>query len=120
MSYSGVRVQERLGPRSTLFARLGLAALALGSLLQIGWTVLFPALYSSLDYSARDYGLLFALTGLMTSVISAAGVGLLIAALVSRGSAGGFGGQGPGGGGSFGGGPGFGAGERPAGPPVAG
>ena len=110
--------RERLGPRSTLFARLGLGALVLGSLLQMGWTVLFPALYSSLNYSPSDYGVAFALIGLMTSVISAAGVGLLIAAVVSRGPAGGFGGPGPGA--SFAGGQAFGAGDRPAGPPLAG
>jgi hypothetical protein len=82
--------RDRLGPRSMLFARLGLGALMLGSLLQFAWTMLIPMLYSSLNYSATRYGIVFGLIGLVTSLISAAGVGLLIAAVVTRGSAPGF------------------------------
>ncbi|MEU8614928.1 hypothetical protein AB0C29_43785 [Actinoplanes sp. NPDC048791] len=85
--------RDRLSPRSMLFARLGLGALLLGSLLQFAWTMLIPVLYSSLDYSATQYGLVFGLIGLITALISAAGVGLLIAAVVTRGSAPGPGGQ---------------------------
>jgi hypothetical protein len=76
--------RRRLGPRSVLFARLGLGTLVLGTLLQWAWTLLIPMLYSSLDYSATRYGVVFGLVGLITSVISAAGVGLLIAAVVTR------------------------------------
>jgi hypothetical protein len=89
--------RDRLSPRSMLFARLGLGALMLGSLLQFAWTMLIPMLYSSLDYSATRYGLVFGLIGLITALISAAGVGLLIAAVVTRGSAPGFAGSVPGG-----------------------
>jgi hypothetical protein len=76
--------RARLGPRSVLFARLGLGALVLGSLLQIAWTLLIPVLYSRLDYSATRYGLLFSGVGLVTALVSAVGVGLLIAAVVTR------------------------------------
>ncbi|MGW4946337.1 hypothetical protein ACWEOZ_32675 [Actinoplanes sp. NPDC004185] len=89
--------RDRLSPRSMLFARLGLGALLLGSLLQFAWTMLVPMLYSSLDYSATQYGIVFGLIGLITALISAAGVGLLIAAVVTRGSAPGFAGPVPGG-----------------------
>ncbi|MEU8232092.1 hypothetical protein AB0C12_21105 [Actinoplanes sp. NPDC048967] len=131
--------RDRLGPRSMLFARLGLGALLLGSLLQFASTMLIPVLYSSLDYSATRYGLVFGLFGLITALISATGVGLLIAAVVTRGSAPGFPGPAPGGqpfagppppGGQGFGGPPFGhtpagdppygAGDRPAGSPFTG
>jgi hypothetical protein len=82
--------RERLGPRGTLLARLGLGALLLASLLQFAWQMLIPVLYESLDYSATQYGIVFGLIGLITSVISAAGVGLLIAAAVSRNPGPGF------------------------------
>lgn len=88
--------RERIGPRSVLLGRLGLGALAVGSVLQIAWTMAIPALYSTLDYSATRYGLLFSVIGLITSLISAAGVGLLIAALVTRGSGRPFDGRGAG------------------------
>ena len=90
--------RERLGPRSVLFARLGLGALAFGSVLQIVWTFLLPTLYSSLDYSVTRYGLLFSAFGLATAVLSAAGVGLLIAALVTRSPGPAYPGQPPAGG----------------------
>jgi hypothetical protein len=101
--------RARLGARSVLFARLGLGALLAGSLLQMAWTMLFPVLYSSLDYPASQYGVLFSLTGLMTSLISAAGVGLLITAVVTRNPGEDFPGDRP-----------FGAGDRPAAPPFTG
>ncbi|WP_344933055.1 hypothetical protein [Actinoplanes nipponensis] len=78
--------RERIGPRRLLFARLGLSVLILGSLLQFAWTLLVPTLYSRLDYSASQYGMLFSAVSLLTAVIFAAGVGLLVAALVSRDS----------------------------------
>ena len=115
--------RARLGPRSVLFARLGLGALALATVLQIAWTILLPTLYSQLDYSVTRYGLLFSGVGLVTALVSAAGIGLLIAAVVSRGSGPGFAGQPPGpfagspyeGGQGFGGGPAPGAGSAPGG-----
>jgi hypothetical protein len=88
-----------LGPRSVLLARLGLGALALGSVLQMVWTLLIPLLYSRLDYSATRYGLVISVFGLLTALISAAGVGLLIAALVTRSPGASYAGQPVGGGG---------------------
>jgi len=88
----------RLGPRSVLLARLGLGALVLGSLLQIAWTLLLPTLYSTLDYSVARYGLLFSGFGLVTALVSTAGVGLLIAAVVTRRPGPGFPGRPPPGG----------------------
>jgi hypothetical protein len=114
--------RRRLGPRSVLFARLGLGALAAGSVLQVAWTMLLPTVYSRLEYSATRYGLLFSGVGLVTSLVSAAGVGLLIVALVTREPGRSFAGPpGPG----FGeppvdhGQP-YGAADRPAGPPFTG
>jgi len=113
-----------LGPRSVLLARLGLAALALSSLLQLAWTMLIPTLYSTLDYSMMRYSLLISVSGLVTSLISAAGVGLLIAAVVSRSPGPAFSGPPPTGGPPFPGPPyqgsqPYGAGDQPAGPPFA-
>ena len=119
--------RARLGPRSVLLARLGLGALMLGSLLQIAWTLLLPLFYSRLDYSATRYGLLISAFGLVTALVSAAGVGLLIVALVTRSPDPAFAGQPPTGGdlrgppfeGSppFNGGQTFGSDGRPAGSP---
>ena len=115
--------RERIGPRSVLFARLGLGGLLLGSLLQLAWTALLPTLYSRLDYSVMRYGLLFSGIGLVTALLSAAGVGLLIAAIVTRSPGPAFAGQPPGGG-PFVGPPydsqPFGAGDRPPGGPFPG
>jgi hypothetical protein len=126
----------RMGPRSALFARLGLAALALSCVLGLAWGLLLPTLYSRLDYSVTQYGLLFSGFGLITALLSAAGIGLLIAAAVSRSPGPGFesgppgGGQGfasgpPGSGQGFapgppGGGQGFAPGPMGGGPPVGG
>ena len=113
-----------LGPRSVLLARLGLGALALGSLLQLAWTMLIPTLYSTLDYSVIRHGLLLSVSGLVTSLISTAGVGLLIAAVVTRSPGPAFAEPPPTGGPPYAGPPyqggqPFGAGDRPAGPPFA-
>jgi hypothetical protein len=76
------------------------------------------------------YSLMFSVSGLVTSLISAAGVGLLIAAVVTRSPGPAFPGQPPPGGPPFAGPPyeggqpyqggqPFGAGDQPAGPPLA-
>jgi hypothetical protein len=90
--------RARLGPRSVLLARLGLGALTLGSVLQIAWTLLLLIFSSRLDYSATRYGLLISGFGLVTALVSAAGVGLLIVALVTRSPDPAFAGQPPTGG----------------------
>jgi hypothetical protein len=115
----------RMGPRSALFARLGLAALALSCVLGLAWGLLLPTLYSRLDYSVTQYGLLFSGFGLITALLSAAGIGLLIAAAVSRSPGPGFADGPPGGGAGFapgppGGGQGFAPGPIGGGPPVGG
>ncbi|MEV8505656.1 hypothetical protein AB0368_12625 [Actinoplanes sp. NPDC051475] len=84
--------KARLGPRSTMLARLGLAALVLGELLGAVWFIVFPQLIRSLDYRPSTYGMVTFGVGLVLSTLMAAGVGLLIAAVVTRA---------PGGGGPF-------------------
>jgi hypothetical protein len=74
----------RMGARSVLLARLGMGALALGSILGATWTMLVPVLYSRVGYSPARYGLLFSGFGVFTALLTAAGVALLIAAVVSR------------------------------------
>lgn len=74
-----------LGPRSVLFARLGLGALAVTCLFQLATTMVMPMVYSSLDASVMGYSVLLSAVGLITSLLSAAGVGLLVAAVVTRG-----------------------------------
>ncbi|MFI7600970.1 hypothetical protein [Actinoplanes sp. NPDC049681] len=76
--------QARLGPRSTMLARLGLAALILGELLGAVWVIVFPQLIHSLDYRPSTYGVVTFGVSLVLSVLTAAGVGLLIAAVVTR------------------------------------
>ncbi|MEV4641659.1 hypothetical protein AB0J80_30380 [Actinoplanes sp. NPDC049548] len=81
--------QTRLGPRSTTLARLGLAALLLSQLLNMAWLFVFPQLIRSLDYRASTYGMVTFGVSVVLSLLMAAGLGLLIAALVTRGAGGG-------------------------------
>ncbi|MEV4707222.1 hypothetical protein [Actinoplanes sp. NPDC049316] len=76
--------RARLGRRSTSLAQLGLGALLLGQILDIAWFVLLPRIIGSLDYSTRTYGVLTLAVGIVLAVVVAAGVALLIAALVTR------------------------------------
>lgn len=90
-----------LGQRSALLARMGLGALALGSLLQLAWSLLIPTLYSSMDFPMLRFSMVFSLISLVTSAASAAGVGLLVAAVVTRSPGPDYAGQQPTGGPPF-------------------
>ncbi|PRY31388.1 hypothetical protein CLV70_103274 [Pseudosporangium ferrugineum] len=76
--------RARLGPRSTMLARLGLGILAACQVLEVVWLVVLPQLISSFDYRATTYGVLSLIVGILLSLLLAAGLGLLIAAVVTR------------------------------------
>lgn len=81
--------RARLGPRSTMLARLGLAALILCQVLDVVWLLVFPQLIRSIDYRPSTYGVLTSGVGILLSGLMAAGLGLLVAALVTRAAGGG-------------------------------
>jgi hypothetical protein len=74
----------RIGPRSVLFARLGLGLFLLDTVLSVAWIVLLPQFARSISYSSMRLGQLSTLYGLVTTALSLAAVGLLIAAVVAR------------------------------------
>lgn len=76
--------KARLGPRSATMAQLGLGLLVLGQVLEIIWFMLLPEIISSMDYSSRNYGIMTLIVGLFLAALVAAGLALLIAALVTR------------------------------------
>ncbi len=76
--------RARIGARSALFARIGLAVLAVNLVFQAVWTVLFPQLISSLDLEYSQFGMLSFGAGLILTVLLAAGIALLIGAIVTR------------------------------------
>jgi hypothetical protein len=76
--------RARIGARSALFARLGLALLAVNLVLQGIWTVTFPRLLSSLDMDYSRFGMINLATALILTVMYAGGIGLLVAAVVTR------------------------------------
>jgi len=80
--------KDRLGRRSATFAQLGLGVLVLGQLLEIIWFLLLPEIIGSMDYSSRSYGILTLIVGILLAALLAAGLALLIAALVTRAPAG--------------------------------
>jgi hypothetical protein len=80
----------QIGPRSTLFARLGLGLLILDSVLGLLWAVLLPELVRSTDYSSSRLGQLSMLNGLASGGLFIGAVGLLIAAIVVRPAAASF------------------------------
>ncbi|MFI5931524.1 hypothetical protein [Actinoplanes sp. NPDC051494] len=76
--------RERLGKRSANMAYLGLGALALGQIIGLIWTLSLPSLYQALGSSVTSYGMVsFGFTA-VTTLLGAAGLGLIIAALVVR------------------------------------
>ncbi|MEU7901756.1 hypothetical protein [Actinoplanes sp. NPDC049118] len=77
--------KAQLDARSVQLARLGLGALVLGSVVQLLWSLFIPMLLMSVDHASARYGGLSLVVGLTTSVAFAGGVGLLVAALVTRG-----------------------------------
>ncbi len=76
--------RTRIGTRSALFARIGLALLAVDLVFQAIWTVLFPRLITSLDLEYTQFGVLSFGVGLILTVLTAAGIALLIGAIVTR------------------------------------
>ncbi|MEV6629280.1 hypothetical protein AB0M54_00840 [Actinoplanes sp. NPDC051470] len=76
--------RARLGPRSTTFAFIGLALLTAELVLTTIWTMSFPSLVSSLDLEVSSFGLISAGVGLVLTALTAVGIALLLAALVSR------------------------------------
>ncbi|WP_067507846.1 hypothetical protein [Actinoplanes sp. TFC3] len=80
--------RERLGQRSTLMANLGLSALMLSQILSLIWTLTLPQLIRVTDYASTSYGLLTFAVNLVITLLAAIGIGLLLAALVTRTPAG--------------------------------
>jgi hypothetical protein len=76
--------RARLGARSTTFAMVGLALLTVELVLTTIWTMAFPSMVASLDLETSSFGLISAAVGLLLTALTAIGLGLLLAALVSR------------------------------------
>jgi hypothetical protein len=76
--------RSRLGPRSATLAMAGLGFLTFDHVLQTLWTVLFPRLVASLDLRPSGFGMISFTVGLVLALLTAVGIGLLIAALVTR------------------------------------
>jgi len=76
--------RARIGARSATLALAGLGVLAFDLVLQTIWNVIFPRLVASLDLRAASFGLASFSVGLILAILTAVGIGLLIAALVSR------------------------------------
>ena len=76
--------RARIGARSATLALAGLGLLTFDLVLQSIWNVLFPRLVASLDLRAASFGLASFGVGLILALLTAIGIGLLIAALVSR------------------------------------
>ena len=76
--------RARISARSALFARLGLALLAVDLVLQGAWTATFPRLLSSLDMNYSEFGVISFVAGLALTVMYAGGVALLVAAVATQ------------------------------------
>ncbi len=76
--------RHRIGARSALLARFGLGLLAADLVAQIIWTATFAELIASLDLDHTRFGMLSFGVGLLLTLLLATGVGLLIAAIVTR------------------------------------
>ena len=76
--------RAQIGARNALLARLGLAVLAVDLVLQSLWTVTLPQLISSLDMNYSRFGMFSFGVGLILTILYAAAIALLIAAIVTR------------------------------------
>lgn len=76
-----------IGPRSAGLARLGLAVLTVTVVLQLAWSVALPRVLSSLDSTTR-FGIASFVIGMFLALLSAAGIALILAAVVTRAPAG--------------------------------
>ncbi|MGX6605701.1 hypothetical protein ACWKSP_26745 [Micromonosporaceae bacterium Da 78-11] len=79
-----------LPARSGLLARAGLGMLLAHSLAALAWSALLPQLIMQTNFGSgsltlRSYGLISAVVGFMLSLLFAAGLGLLVAALLGAG-----------------------------------
>jgi len=76
---------DRLPPRSRLLARFGLLLLLAERLAALAWSVLVPRLIAQLDVDGgvlHTWALASSLVGFMLALLAAAGIGLLVAALL--------------------------------------
>lgn len=76
--------KARLGGRSTMFALIGLSLLTLELVMSGIWNIMFPRLVAELDLQVSSFGMISLAVGLVLTLLTAVGIGLLIAALVSR------------------------------------
>ncbi|GIE08908.1 hypothetical protein [Paractinoplanes ferrugineus] len=77
---------RRLPPRSRQLARLGLVIMLVEGAASMLWTALLPQLLSRMSYErgfVQTYGIASAIFGIIMSLLVAAGLGLLIAALLA-------------------------------------
>ncbi|MEV6596932.1 hypothetical protein AB0M36_08730 [Actinoplanes sp. NPDC051346] len=82
--------RARLGPRSVTLARLGLSVLLVSKLLSLLWDLAFPLLmYSPVYLEQQDYLRLTRVVSIVVTLLSAAGLAVLIAAVLARAQAGG-------------------------------
>jgi len=79
--------RTRIGARSATLSLTGLGLLTFDLILQSIWTILFPRLVVSLDLRAASFGLASFSVNLILTILTAIGIGLLIAAVVSRSGA---------------------------------
>ena len=76
--------RARLGPRSTMLAMIGLAVLTLELVMSWVWNIMFPRLIDTFDLTTTALGVVSFAVGVVLAVVTAAGLALLIAALVTR------------------------------------
>ncbi|MFC3383934.1 hypothetical protein [Couchioplanes azureus] len=76
--------RAHLGPRSVMLARLGLGLLVASQLCNMLWFAVFPQVVRSMGGTGSRYAVATASVGIVLSLLLAAGVGLLVAAVVTR------------------------------------
>src|SRR5690242_4140811 len=77
---------NRLPPRSRLLARFGLVLLLIERLVSLAWSAFVPQLLARLDLDngvVHTYAIASALVGFLLALLAAAGIGLLVAALLA-------------------------------------
>ena len=80
-----LRGRGRIGARRAAFVLAGLAALALDLVLSTAWLVVAPTLITQLDVRASAFGVYYAVINFFLAALTAAGVGLLVAAALTTG-----------------------------------
>jgi hypothetical protein len=75
--------RQTIGARSASLARLGLVALLVSVILQLAWAMVIPQLMDTLE-SATRFGVAASIIGIILAVSFAAGVALILAAVVTR------------------------------------